>query len=407
MTPKKNPKGNVSPNGTKSSNRNGSNASDNNGAHAHENIIEELRAQHTEIKELARKLDDFSGDEDHLKELRNLARLWVRHNRFDEDLLFPLLREAGVAEEALSELAIERDLATALLGDLRHRSPKDAMFAAAVNVFLRMVPRLIDLEEDQRNGLFTKAEQAGVDLTALGKTLQSQRSEVKYRAEADSDIPPPSHLRGVGATRRPKEIEQMRGYERERDERGRFVEENDRRGYRGSEARGPYRRDRDDDYDRRDYRRDRDDDDRRGWYGDSRGHSEAARRGWEERRGEASRDYDNDRRGGSRGRSDYNYDDDRRGHGGWFGDSEGHSEASRRGWRSSDHGDSGWYGDPEGHRRAAQRGWDNPDHGPSGWYGDPEGHSEASRRGWEERRSYSRRYDDDDDYDRRRRYSRR
>ena len=74
-----------------------------------------------------------------------------------------------------------------------------------------------------------------------------------------------------------------------------------------------------------------------------------------------------------------------RGTGGWFGDSEGHSEASRRGWESGSHGDSGWYGDSEGHSEASRRGWDNPRHGESGWYGDSEGHSEASRRGWEGR----------------------
>jgi hypothetical protein len=39
---------------------------------------------------------------------------------------------------------------------------------------------------------------------------------------------------------------------------------------------------------------------------------------------------DDDRRSsGSRGR-----DDDDRGHGGWFGNSRGHSQASRRGWEN-------------------------------------------------------------------------
>ena len=30
---------------------------------------------------------------------------------------------------------------------------------------------------------------------------------------------------------------------------------------------------------------------------------------------------------------------------------------------------------------AAHRGWENPNHGESGWFGDSEGHSEAARRG--------------------------
>jgi len=101
---------------------------------------------------------------------------------------------------------------------------------------------------------------------------------------------------------------------------------------------------------------DDDDDDRRGdrghggWYADPEGHSEASRRGWEERGGSRGRyrDDDDDRRRymparddegrftGSRSRYADDDDDDRRrgrGHGGWYGDPEGHSQAARRGRR--------------------------------------------------------------------------
>jgi hypothetical protein len=71
-------------------------------------------------------------------------------------------------------------------------------------------------------------------------------------------------------------------------------------------------------------------------------HDGAAREGWEHRGG-SSRSSGSSR-GGSRSRDD---DDDRRssrggsggrgeGHGGWFGDPEGHSRASRQGWRDRD-----------------------------------------------------------------------
>jgi hypothetical protein len=153
---------------------------------------------------------------------------------------------------------------------------------------------------------------------------------------------------------------------RDRDEEGRFVSEG------GPRSRGRYD-DEDERYSRRSMGRERDDDGR--------------------------------------------YSSEGRGTGGWFGDSEGHSEASRRGWERGSHGESGWYGDSEGHSQASRRGWDSPRHGESGWYGDSEGHSEASRRGWEgreggrsprydersqrydEMQSRSRsRYDDDRDY---------
>jgi hypothetical protein len=122
--------------------------------------------------------------------------------------------------------------------------------------------------------------------------------------------------------------------DRERDENGRFVSDDDRGSSRQASSSS-----------RDDRRRTDDDEDRRGWYGDSAGHAEAARRGWEDRerssnygrssnesRGYARQDRDDDRRY-SRGS-----DDDRRSHGGWFGDSRGHSQAARQGWDERDDG---------------------------------------------------------------------
>ena len=40
--------------------------------------------------------------------------------------------------------------------------------------------------------------------------------------------------------------------------------------------------------------------------------------------------------------------------------------------------------------------WQRSDHGESGWYGDSEGHSKAARRGWDEGHRSQRRDDDDE-----------
>jgi hypothetical protein len=244
--------------------------------------------------------------------------------------------------------------------------------------------------------------------------------------------------------------------ERERDERGRFVgDDDDDRDYRRRlSSRGRY-----DDDDRRrsmpardeegrftsarsryddgddDYRRrgrgyggwygdpeghseasrrgwDNPDHGRSGWYGDPEGHSEASRRGWDEREGSRGRYRDDDRRRmparddegrfvGSRSRYDDDDDDYRRrgrGHGGWYGDPEGHSEASLRGWEDRG-GSRSRYRDDDDDRRymrprdddgrfvSSRSRYDDEDddgrrgRGHGGWYGDPEGHSEAARRG--------------------------
>jgi hypothetical protein len=110
-----------------------------------------------------------------------------------------------------------------------------------------------------------------------------------------------------------------------------------------------------------------------GWRGDSEGHSEAARERWgESGRGQRYEDA-YDRRHG-RGDDDY----EGGGRGGWFGDPRAHSEASHRGWEER-------RGDYEDSRRYGRRG-DDDDRGHRGWYGDSRQHAEASRRGWQHRR---------------------
>jgi hypothetical protein len=386
--------------------------------------IKFLHQHNDDIKSKAAKLGSgFEASAENAKALRDLIEKWSVQSSLKNRVVYPAFADAGVSEESIAEAQIENDLVAALLRDLVFRDINDPMFKAVVKATNRAVQRLCQVEEDDTKGLFKEAKKVGVDLERLGTMLQ----QTHQRAEDEVTIPSPRHLRGVG-TSASMENNPMRVRERERDERGRFVEDDDRRGRRSY-----------DDVDRSSMRGRDDDDDARGWYGDRRAHAMAARRGWETRRGEP---HDDDDRRGYRGRSDYDddrrmsrgrdYDDDRRmsrgrGTGGWFGDQEGHSEASRRGWDnpdhgpsgwygdserharasrrgwdSPDHGPSGWYGDSEGHSRAARRGWDNPDHGESGWYGDSEGHSEASRRGWDDRRS---RHEDDYDHRRMRRRS--
>jgi hypothetical protein len=123
----------------------------------------------------------------------------------------------------------------------------------------------------------------------------------------------------------------------ERRPMGRMRGEDMQRSSRSGEGReGSYQRGRSyDDDDRRGRGGRGDDEGRGGWFGEDRGHSEAARRGWENRDDERrSRSDDDDARHGrsrsstGRGRED----DEPSRRSGWYGDSRGHSEAARRGW---------------------------------------------------------------------------
>jgi ferritin-like metal-binding protein YciE len=205
-------------------------------------------------------------------------------------------------------------------------------------------------------------------LGALGSQASTGFGAAENRTNRQSMS---SSLRGGGV--QPEVNEMDRSY-RDRDEQGRFISD-DERGYRSRSRNGDdYRSSRSSSYD--------DDRGRGGWFGDPEGHSEASRRGWENR---------DDDRNYRRSRPDEDYRDYReyrsrsrngdRGQGGWFGDPEGHSEAAEKGWRRGRE-PGGWFGDPEGHSEASRRAWERGRE-PGGWFGDPEGHSEASRRAWE------------------------
>jgi hypothetical protein len=415
-----------------------------------------LTQQHKAIGEMLDRLESQGGD--HADLIDDIGRAFTIHAALEETVFDPEYRKRGGDETVANQAQVQRDLTKVLLADIAGaEEAEDEYLDAKLKVLAAQIRKYAEQEEAPTEGLFAKAKSAGVDMAELGKKIKQAQAELLSDEDAINPEAPSFRslqLNFVGQPTRREEYQQMdnRSDYRERDDQGRFVsdDDDDRRGGRNGRSSYSSRSSRDDD--------DRDNGrGRGGWSGDSRGHSEAARRGWEERGGQRSsrgRDYDDDRgmssrRGGMSSRSSRD-DDDRQG--GWFGDSEGHSEAARRGWeerggsrssrgnwdydddrgmssrrggmssRSSrdddDRGRGGWFGDSEGHSEAARRGWDerggsrssarddrsyssrssrdDDDHGHGGWFGDPEGHSEAARRGWDERGGSRSGRDDDD-----------
>ncbi len=254
----------------------------------------------------------------------------------------------------------------------------------------QLIGRIIEREGAAETSLVAKARSAGLDSDDLERWLAAFAE--------DRDPPPWSPAQKRRSTSTEEAMMPRNTNMPDRDDRGRFVGDDDR----GYSSRGSGR-------DRDEQGRFTSDDDR-GYRSRSAGR---------ERDDQGRFTSDDDRRY-SRGR----YDDDDRGRGqqgqGWYGDREGHAEAARLGWEhrrgDADYGRGGGYRsggrerDEQGRftsdddRRYSRSRYDDDDRGRGqqgqGWYGDPEGHSEASRLGWERRR------DDDDDRGRSSRYRR-
>lgn len=343
-----------------------------------------LRESHKDLRALIGECEkvDEDGAEDLLA---RLTRTWARHAAAHE-ALFNCAAEAGLDEFApLNEGEIDTDLASFLL----RRAGRDlegAMQLAGLRVAARMIGSIIEREEKPRSGILAKVKGAGVDPDYLGRRIDACK-QAQLRG-ASADRPQLRHLVVNQEDIMPRNMP-------ERDEEGRFVSDRDHSNRSGGSGYGGRHDDDDRRYSSRGSRYD--DDDRR--YSRS------------------SRNDDDDRRYSSRG-SRYDEDDSSqsrdRGQGGWFGDPEGHSEASRKGWaRREDDDDryssrgrssSSRYDDDDRRYSSHDRDDDDRgrysrssryddddrsqsrDRGQGGWFGDYEGHSEAAELGWERRR---------------------
>ena len=246
----------------------------------------------------------------------------------------------------------------------------------------RNMPRYSNDRDRDERGRFTSEDE---------DDRRYSRSRSSSRYEEDDD----RRGRGRGGF---GESEGQSEAARSRRGSSRYDEDDDRGGGRGrggwfgdSEGHAEAARERWDDDDRggrsgrsrSSSRYDEDDDSRGGRSGQSpssRRYEEVDDRGGRSARSRASsRDDDDDDRGG-RGRS----------RGGWFGDPEGHAEAARQRWEDDDRGgrssrsrsSARYEEDDRGGRGRSSSGGQSSG---QGWYGDSEGHARAARRGWRDR----------------------
>jgi hypothetical protein len=363
---------------------------------AEQNPIAMLKSDHRKMEELFSSFEAASSRQKKTELAKQICTELMIHTLLEEELFYPACK-GRMEERRLNEAQVEHDSAKMLMIELQSDSPDDQYYDAKVNILSEEIKHHIAEEERPTSGIFAQAKQANVNTQHLASQLRDRKQELTEKAKAGGlGSPEPRSFRiqtHVGMKQSLEENPMARNSTStlERDDRGRFVSDDDDRRYsRPRDEEGRFTSS------RSHSRYDDDDDERRGgrghggWYGDPRGNSEAARRSWDEREGSTrSRYRDEDERRSSR------YDDEDeerrgdRGHGGWYGDPRGHSEAARRGWEEREGSTRTHYRDEDDARRSSRyrSRYDDDDDDPrggrshGGWYEDPEGHSEAARRG--------------------------
>lgn len=358
-----------------------------------------------------------------------------QHIAIIDQVVVPAMKKAGVAEDRLQEVLVWHDLLKLLLAELTVDQTAVQEYRAKQVVFTHLMNKLLKQEEDAGTGIFALLASAKPDLTDIAGTIRDRKAGATEQAETQQRNGLGLSILRLDMLSRPQHFPteddpmERNQYERHRDDEGRFT----------SSRSGRYGRD-------DDYRSEgRGGNSGSGWYGDSRGHAEAARLGWERRddhRGGGYRDDEDDDRHYSRGRQGSGNDRPRDSQGRFMSDEDDdrHYRGGRNGGHGYGNGGNGNGGPPrdeygrftsddDDHRRGSSggysyrerqeddrhsgrgfyddndrryssssrgrggrddygddRGRGSDDRGHGGWFGDSRGHAEAARRGWEDRR---------------------
>jgi hemerythrin superfamily protein len=261
--------------------------------------IEMLKADHRRVEGLFDKYEQARRRAEKSKLAQQMCLELTIHAELEEELFYPACRE-HVDDPLLDEAQVEHDTAKILVAEIALGTPQaDPFFDAKVGVLAEYMRAHIQEEEKNADSIFAKAIEGGVDTLELGRRMAARREELMEQFDEELLLPQPKTLhvtlaqdeeawsepprpggrqqpRGRGMETRGGQGRAERDPWREEEGRGEAREGYDER-REGGEMRGrggePERQG-----------RDAAGHEHRGWHGDPKRHSDAARRGWEHRR---------------------------------------------------------------------------------------------------------------------------
>ena len=75
-----------------------------------------LKAQHQELQTILAKRSEANADRDAI--VKEFAAAWLPHTAVEQEVLVPALKNAGIDEDKIAAIAIQKDIINWLLADL-------------------------------------------------------------------------------------------------------------------------------------------------------------------------------------------------------------------------------------------------------------------------------------------------
>lgn len=149
--------------------RNGSGRSD---------AISLLKADHRLVEEMFEKFARARGNDRKRSLATNICNALRIHAQIEEEIFYPAFYEATREEDKHHKAIIEHDGVKSLVAEIESSRPGDEYFDARVSVLSEMVRHHVQ-EEESREGLFGKARESDMDLTAIGEQLAERKTQLE------------------------------------------------------------------------------------------------------------------------------------------------------------------------------------------------------------------------------------
>lgn len=149
--------------------------------------IKLLTDDHKEVKKLFKAYEKLAQDEATGQERQELAEricvMLIIHMTIEEDMLYPLARQAFSEKALMDEAEVEHASAKELIAQIQSMNPDDALYDAKVRVLGEYIDHHVKEEESE---MFPKLKKAKLDIDRLGDEMAGRKQALTAEAEAQS-----------------------------------------------------------------------------------------------------------------------------------------------------------------------------------------------------------------------------
>ena len=147
---------------------------------AKNDAVKLLTADHKKVKQLFRNFEGIKDGEGAAREksdvVRQICMELTIHTKVEEEIFYPVLREAIDEEDLMDEADVEHAGAKILVTQLERMNPGDDHYDAMVSVLGEYIDHHVKEEQEE---MFPKAKRAKVDLIELGARITERKAQLR------------------------------------------------------------------------------------------------------------------------------------------------------------------------------------------------------------------------------------